>query len=221
MKETMQSSEERPSWLTAIVQKARHFLMDHGRDVWSDDELFFYGHLASSEVFNKIVTLAEGKYGRVPQLGFSVASPAVERLQALRLPSGEGLAQPRQAHEWDAGYDLRSTLDQTLSPGAHLLVDCGFAFAIPRGWVGLVIPRSGIGTKYGLKLRNTVGVIDATYRGPVKLCIENTGSEPYVLRKGDALAQLVVVPCWTGPLELVDELDKTARGEGGFGSTGQ
>lgn len=140
-------------------------------------------------------------------------------MRVKRLESGEGLAVPAQAHVGDAGYDLRSTVDDIIQPEHHLMVDCGFAFEIPAGFVGLVIPRSGIGTKFGLRLRNTIGVIDSTYRGPVKLCIENAGQIPYYLRKGDALAQMVVVPHYSGEVEVVDDLSTTDRGENGFGST--
>ncbi len=140
-------------------------------------------------------------------------------MRVKRLESGQGITEPKQAHVGDAGYDLRSTEDVKINPDCVFTCDCGFAFEIPAGYVGLIFPRSGLGTKFGLRLRNSVGVIDSTYRGPVKLCMENAGELPYFVRKGDAIAQMVVVPFYSSPVEVVDELNNTERGENGFGST--
>lgn len=104
--------------------------------------------------------------------------------------------------------------------GAKVMVSTGVRAAIPKGWVGLVFPRSSVGSKLGVRLANTVGVIDADYRGEIKLVLENLGKEDVIFYNYDRVCQLVVVPFFPGELsEIVDDLDETERGEGGFGST--
>ena len=141
-----------------------------------------------------------------------------------RLSNGSGLDIPRRATNGSAGFDLRSAEDITLQPTDHAVIGTGFAWEIPDQHFGLVIPRSGMGVKYGMRLRNTVGIIDQDYRGEVLICVENDGNGPLIIRKGDAIAQMVVCPfCsynWMTPHE-VGSLTDTARGEGRFGSTGQ
>lgn len=131
-----------------------------------------------------------------------------------------GLEPPARAHPTDAGVDLRSTIDVTLEPGERRLVPTGVAVAIPVGWVGLVAPRSGLAARHGLTITNAPGIVDSDYRGEVMATLQAT-SEQVTVSRGDRIAQLVVVPCLTAPLVLVDELDPTDRGAAGFGSTGR
>src|SRR5436309_10484556 len=130
-------------------------------------------------------------------------------------------ALPRQAHPGDAGLDLSSSLDVEVGPGERAMVPTGLAVAIPEGHAGLVLPRSGLASRQGLTLANAPGLIDAGYRGEVTCAVVNLDRERAVrIRRGDRVAQLVVVavprvaPAW------VDELPASTRGEGGFGSTG-
>ena len=128
---------------------------------------------------------------------------------------------PTYAHVGDAGLDLRSAIDVVLQPLERALVPTGIAVAIPAGHAGFVQPRSGLALNYGLSFPNTPGLIDSHYRGEVKVILVNLdASEPVRIARGDRIAQLVVQPVLTcEPIE-VDDLEATARGEGGFGSTG-
>lgn len=128
---------------------------------------------------------------------------------------------PRYAHEGDAGLDLYAAEDVTLAPGARALVPTGIAVAIPDGYAGFVQPRSGLAIRHGLSLVNTPGLIDSHYRGEIKVIAVNLDpATPIELRRGDKLAQLVIQAVCRCTLVEVAELDETARGEGGFGSTG-
>lgn len=133
----------------------------------------------------------------------------------------DGLPLPRYAHEGDAGLDLYCAEDVTLDPGERALIPTGLAIAIPEGYAGFVQPRSGLAIKHGLSLVNTPGLIDSHYRGELKVIAINLDPRtPITLKRGDKVAQLVIQQvCRCTPIE-VDELDATARGEGGFGSTG-
>lgn len=104
--------------------------------------------------------------------------------------------------------------------GTVKMVDLGFQSAIPPGYVALLLPRSGVGAKKGVELNNTCGVIDADYRGNWKAAIKTKSGIPFSWEAGERVIQAVIVPVYTGELELVDELDETERGAGGFGSTG-
>jgi dUTP pyrophosphatase len=128
---------------------------------------------------------------------------------------------PSYAHDGDAGLDLYSATDVTLAPFQRALVSTGVAVAIPEGHAGFVLPRSGLATRSGLSLVNAPGLIDSHYRGEVKVVAVNLDPEvPIEIRRGDRIAQLVVqAVAWAEPAEVA-ELDATARGEGGFGSTG-
>lgn len=128
---------------------------------------------------------------------------------------------PQRQYRTDAGLDLKSAEDITLEPGESAPVGCGIIIEIPPGYVGLVFPRSGLSTKKGLVLKNTIGVIDADYRGEVICYMTNTGSFKYSINKYERIAQLVVIPCLTGfPLRVgLEDLTDTERGDGGFGST--
>ena len=127
---------------------------------------------------------------------------------------------PTRAHGTDGGVDIRTRDNIMLEPGAETTVHSGFCCEIPVGWVGLVFPRSGLGTKHGVVLKNTVGVIDAGYRGEVMLKIKNTGDSVLSIASGERVAQMVLVSCFLGDPILVDELSDSDRGTGGFGSTG-
>lgn len=127
---------------------------------------------------------------------------------------------PRYAHEGDAGLDLRITHDVTLNPGERATVGTGLAVEIPQGCVGLVFPRSGLSSKHGITLSNSVGVIDSGYRGEIGATLLNQSDETATLDAGTRVCQLIVMPFV--PCELVpcEELTETERGAAGFGSTG-
>ena len=128
---------------------------------------------------------------------------------------------PSRAHDGDAGVDLFSAQDVELAPGARALVPTGVAVAIPHGMVGLIHPRSGLAARVGLSIVNSPGTIDAGYRGEIKVPLINLDpTEPIVLRRGDRIAQLVVVPFLAPVLRTVEELDDTERAASGFGSSG-
>ena len=129
---------------------------------------------------------------------------------------------PTQAHEGDAGYDLRAAEAATIAPGERVSVGTGIAVAIPEGQAGLVLPRSGLAARHGISLVNAPGLIDSGYRGELRVLLLNTDrSEPFTIEPGDRIAQLVLVRVETEELEEVAELDETARGVRGFGSTGR
>ena len=130
---------------------------------------------------------------------------------------------PTRGTEHAGGYDLYMPEAGVLMPGATYgqMVPLGFAAEIPVGFVALLLPRSGAGAKHGVSLNNTVGVIDADYRGEWMACLRVKNGIPHRWEAGDRLIQFVLVPAHTPELVLVEELDTTARGEGGFGSTNQ
>ena len=125
------------------------------------------------------------------------------------------------AHPGDAGLDLFAADTTTLAPGQRALIPCGIAVAVPDGHVGLVNPRSGLAVDHGITVVNGPGTIDAGYRGELKVLLINHGSEPVEIRHGQRIAQLLVVPVAAVDVREVDHLDVTARGSGGFGSTGR
>jgi dUTP pyrophosphatase len=137
-----------------------------------------------------------------------------------RLPHGEGLALPAYATSGAAGMDVLAAEDVTLAPGARHAVATGFAVAIPAGYEIQVRPRSGLALKHGISVPNTPGTIDSDYRGELKVIVINHGAEPFAIVRGDRIAQLVLAPVTQAAWEEVAELDDTARGAGGFGSTG-
>ncbi|MFZ4516973.1 MAG: dUTP diphosphatase [Microthrixaceae bacterium] len=130
---------------------------------------------------------------------------------------------PRYAKPGDAGVDLTAREDAALAPGGgRALVPTGIAVAIPRGYAGFVQPRSGLALKHGVTCLNTPGLIDADYRGELKVLLVNTDpSEPFEVRRGERIAQLVIQAVEHVAFLEVDELDDTERGEGGFGHTGR
>lgn len=130
---------------------------------------------------------------------------------------------PAYAKPGDAGVDLRATEAVTLLPGGgRALVPTGVAVAIPRGYAGFVQPRSGLALKHGVTVLNTPGLIDADYRGELKVLLINTDpAEPFVIERGERIAQLVIQAVEHVDFVEVDELDETERGDGGFGHTGR
>ena len=137
-----------------------------------------------------------------------------------RLPHGEGLPLPAYASAGAAGMDVVAAEALELAPGARHAVATGFALAIPAGYEVQVRPRSGLALKHGITCLNTPGTIDSDYRGEVKVILANLGTEPFPIRRGDRIAQLVPAPVLRATLNEVAELDDTQRGSGGFGSTG-
>ena len=132
-----------------------------------------------------------------------------------------GLPVPSYAHDGDAGLDLFAAADVSLAPFERALVSTGVAVAIPQGYAGFVQPRSGLALRNGLSLVNTPGLIDAHYRGEIKLIAINLDpSTPIQIKRGDKVAQLVIQAVERVAVTPVDVLDETRRGEGGFGSTG-
>jgi dUTP pyrophosphatase len=128
---------------------------------------------------------------------------------------------PAYAHPGDAGADLCSTEDVTLAPGERRLVPTGIAMALPEGYVALVHPRSGLAARHGLSIVNAPGTIDAGYRGEVKVCLVNLDPmTPIALSRGDRIAQLVIQRVEEAVFAEVDALPESARGSGGYGSTG-
>jgi dUTP pyrophosphatase len=140
------------------------------------------------------------------------------RVPVLRVDAA--LPLPAYARPDDAGLDLHAAEGVTLKPGARALVPTGLALAIPPGYAGLVLPRSGLALRHGVTLLNTPGLIDAGYRGEVKVLLVNLGEAAVTLGRGDRIAQLVVQRVEHVTLVPVSEMPPSARGTGGFGSTG-
>jgi len=141
-------------------------------------------------------------------------------VEVKRLPHGAGLPLPAYATTGAAGMDVVSAEDVTIAPGARHAVATGLALAIPEGYEIQVRPRSGLALKHGITVPNTPGTIDSDYRGELKVILINLGPEPFVVQRGDRVAQLVLAPVLQAAWSEVAELDATDRGEGGFGSTG-
>lgn len=127
---------------------------------------------------------------------------------------------PRYSHPGDAGMDLASAAAVTILPRARTAVPTGLALAIPKGWVGLLHPRSGLARRHGITLANSPGTIDAGFRGEVQVLLINLGEDTVEIAAGDRVAQLVLQRVGEARLVEVDDLDDTVRGTGGFGSTG-
>jgi dUTP pyrophosphatase len=146
-------------------------------------------------------------------------------VRVLRLPHGAGLPLPSYQSKHAAGLDLVAAVPREqpvkLPPGARALVPTGFAFELPQGYEAQVRPRSGLALKAGVTLLNSPGTIDADYRGEVMVIMINHGVEPFLVQRGDRIAQLVVAPVSHVEIVAVEALAETERGQGGFGSTGQ
>jgi dUTP pyrophosphatase len=140
-----------------------------------------------------------------------------------RLTNGAGLAEPAYETGDSAGMDLPAALDGdlVLVPGGRALVPTGFAIALPAGYEAQVRPRSGLALKHGVTVLNSPGTIDADYRGEVGVILINHGDAPFTIRRGDRIAQMVVAPVVQVAWQSTETLDETARGSGGFGSTGR
>lgn len=128
---------------------------------------------------------------------------------------------PTRAHENDAGLDLASNIDATVGVRSRVTIGTGIALALPAGTAGLIYPRSGLASRYGLSLSNSVGVIDSDYRGEVMLTVINHGTRPFTISKGMRVAQMIVTPYCVPELVEVDHLDATERGTAGLGSSGK
>src|SRR6476661_3774879 len=149
----------------------------------------------------------------------AMSNPIAVKLR--RLPHGEGLALPAYATTGAAGMDVLAAEDVTIAPGGRHAVATGFAVAIPTGYEIQVRPRSGLALKHGITCLNTPGTIDHDYRGEVKVILANLGTEPFEVRRGERIAQLVPAPILKAAFREVEVLGETSRGSGGFGSTGQ
>ncbi len=139
-----------------------------------------------------------------------------------RLPHGADLPLPAYETAGAAGLDLRAAIEAPLmlAPGERALIPTGLAMQLPEGFEGQVRPRSGLAVKHGVTVLNAPGTVDSDYRGEVKVPLINHGLEPFPIRRGDRIAQLVIAPVTQAALVEVATLDETARGAGGFGSTG-
>jgi deoxyuridine 5'-triphosphate nucleotidohydrolase len=142
-----------------------------------------------------------------------------------RLPHGEGLPLPAYETAHAAGMDLRAAIPEdaalVLHPGDRHAVPTGLTMAIPPGFEGQVRPRSGLALRHGITCLNSPGTVDADYRGEVMVILINHGPEAFTVRRGDRIAQLLISPVTQASWREVQSLDETARGKGGFGSTGQ
>ncbi len=140
----------------------------------------------------------------------------------LRLARLDPRAQvPTRAHPGDAGLDLHAAQDAVLPPGERASIGTGIAVEIPSGYAGLVIPRSGLAARHGISVVNAPGLIDAGYRGEIRVLLLNTDPrEPFEVRAGARIAQLVIIPVALAEPVEVDSLETSQRGTGGFGSTG-
>lgn len=145
-------------------------------------------------------------------------------VKVMQLAHGQGLELPAYETDHAAGMDLRAALDEgddiTLEPGKRAMVPTGLAIALPEGYEAQVRPRSGLAAKQGVTVLNSPGTVDADYRGEVKVILVNHGDEPVTITRGMRIAQMLFAPVTRGVFAVVDTLDETARGAGGFGSTG-
>jgi len=141
------------------------------------------------------------------------------------LPHFEGLALPAYETAQSAGMDVRAAVPEdapvTLKPGERALIPTGLAMALPEGFEAQMRPRSGLAIKNGITCLNSPGTIDADYRGELKVILINHGEAPFVIRRGERIAQIVIAPVTQAMWEIVDSLPDSARGAGGFGSTGK
>ncbi|MBM3512332.1 MAG: dUTP diphosphatase [Alphaproteobacteria bacterium] len=149
--------------------------------------------------------------------------PSAITIAFKRLPGGEGLPLPRCQSELAAGMDLYAAVatDLILAPGARAIVPTGFAMALPAGYEAQVRSRSGLAAKNGVVVLNAPGTIDADYRGEVGVILVNHGEAPFTIKRGERIAQMVIAAVIQGAFTEAAELPTTARGAGGFGSTGR
>jgi dUTP pyrophosphatase len=147
------------------------------------------------------------------------------RIEVATLPHFQGLALPAYETALSAGMDLRAAVAEdepiSVAPGQRVLAPTGLTIALPAGYEAQIRPRSGLALKHGVTCLNTPGTIDADYRGEVKVILINLGQEPFVIKRGERIAQIVIAPVTQGEWDVVETLSETARGAGGFGSTGR
>lgn len=170
-----------------------------------------------------VVMSAEPSASPVQVTGEPSAPRTAPAVGGPRMPVrlAPGAVAPHRAHEDDAGFDLVSTETMEIPAGGRALVGTGVSLALPTGTVGLVCPRSGLAVRHGITVLNGPGIVDAGYRGEIRVALHNTDpSEPFMVRAGDRIAQLVVVPFAAPELVEVDDLDATTRSHAGFGSSG-
>ena len=141
-------------------------------------------------------------------------------LRVERLPHGEDLPLPKYETAGAAGMDLYAAESLTLSKGEHALIATGLKVALPQGYEMQIRPRSGLAAKHGITVLNSPGTIDSDYRGEIKVILINRGTEDFAIAYGDRIAQMIVAPVSQAQWQEVNKLDKTKRGNGGFGSTG-
>jgi dUTP pyrophosphatase len=145
-------------------------------------------------------------------------------LRLKRLPHGEGLPLPSYQSKEAAGLDVVAGVPEgaavAIPPGARALIPTGFALELTRGYEAQVRPRSGLALKHGVTLLNSPGTIDSDYRGELMVILVNHGDEPFLVRRGERIAQLVIAPVSHAEIVAAEELAATLRGQGGFGSTG-
>jgi dUTP pyrophosphatase len=143
-------------------------------------------------------------------------------VRITRLRGARDLPLPERATSGSSGFDLQAAIegDLVIEAGERTLVPTGLAIAVPLGFEAQVRPRSGLALRHGIVLPNAPGTIDADYRGEIQVIVMNAGREPFTVRRGDRIAQLVVAPVVHAEWEEVETLDETARGAGGFGHTG-
>jgi dUTP pyrophosphatase len=146
------------------------------------------------------------------------------KVQVKRLPNSEGMPLPKYETEHSAGMDLQAAIDEgdqyVLKAGERGLVPTGLAIGLPDNYEAQIRPRSGLALKNGITIPNAPGTIDADYRGEIKVILHNTGAEDFVIERGMRIAQMIIAPVVQSVWDEVNDLSTTARGEGGFGSTG-
>ncbi|HEX5006136.1 MAG TPA: dUTP diphosphatase [Hyphomonadaceae bacterium] len=137
----------------------------------------------------------------------------------------EGLLLPAYETADAAGMDLRAAVPEqepvVLAPGERAMIPTGLTMALPSGYEAQVRPRSGLAARHGVTCLNSPGTVDADYRGEVKVILINLGQEPFIVKRGERIAQMIIAPVTQAKLDLVEQLDETKRGAGGFGSTGR
>ena len=147
------------------------------------------------------------------------------RIDVRQLPHAEGLALPAYQSAHAAGLDLLAAVPEdtplVLLPGKHVMVPTGLTIALPEGYEAQVRPRSGLAAKHGVTVLNAPGTVDADYRGEINVLLINHGAEPFAIRRGERIAQMVIASVTRAELVAADQLSSTERGSGGFGSTGR
>jgi dUTP pyrophosphatase len=167
------------------------------------------------------VTVHQPAAGRPRAGNAATASPAVDAVPVLIKRLDRGLPLPARGHAGDAGVDLCAAAEVTLAPGERAVVPTGVAIALPDGYAAFVHPRSGLAARHGVTIVNAPGTVDAGYRGEIKVTLLNTDrAEPVRFGRGDRIAQLVIQRVALAAFHEVESLPGSARGDGGFGSTG-